>query len=121
MNALLRLFDVEGDETLTTALSACLTQLADSTEDDARWKYLNYQVLLCLRNPSATIRGAVLDVVSSFVDAKGENYLSVLPDAVPFLAETLEDEEPHLEEATKSLISKMEEIFGQSVQSYFEY
>ena len=28
----------------------CLSQLAASTEDETQWKYLNYQVLLCIRN-----------------------------------------------------------------------
>ena len=28
----------------------CLGQLAVSTEDETQWKYLNYQVLLCIRN-----------------------------------------------------------------------
>ena len=47
--------------------------------------------------------------------------MSVLPEAVPFLSETLEDEEAELEDACRKLIAKMEETFGQSVQSYFEY
>ena len=38
----------------------------------------------------------MLDVVRTFVDRKGENYLSVLPDAVPFLEEAAENEDPWL-------------------------
>ena len=51
---------------------------------------------------------------------KGENYLSVLPDAVPFLAEAAENEHPSLEAACRSLVKYMEQAFGQSLDSYFE-
>ena len=51
---------------------------------------------------------------------KGENYLSALPDAVPFLAEAAENEDPSLEAACRALVKYMEEAFGQSLDSYFE-
>ena len=66
------------------------------------------------------VRKFVLSLVSSLVEAKGETYLAVLPDAVPFLCEALEDEDAELEAETKALIRRMEEVFGQSVESYFE-
>ena len=96
-------------------------QLALTTEDETQWKYLNYQTLLSLRSLRPGIRSCVLSVIGQFVEKKGENYLSVLPDAVPFLSETLEDEEQEIEDQTRKLVKKMEEIFGQSVQTYFEY
>ncbi len=65
------------------------------------------------------VRMCVLNVIHAFLDKKGENYLSVLPDAVPFLYECMEDEDAALESACKKLIRTMEEVFGQSVDSYF--
>ncbi len=55
-----------------------------------------------------------------FVDKRGESYLATLPDAVNFLVEALEDEEHHVENRCRALIKKMEDVFGQSIQSYFE-
>ena len=46
--------------------------------------------------------------------------MSVLPDAVPFLCEILEDEDDQVEKDCRRLIKKMEEAFGQSIESYFE-
>ena len=46
--------------------------------------------------------------------------MSVLPDAVPLLCEALEDEEVAIEKQAKGIIKRMEEVFGQSVESYFE-
>jgi U3 small nucleolar RNA-associated protein 10 len=101
-------------------MTTCLAALAGSTDDETQWKYLNYQVLLNLRSSSPGVRMCVLGIVNAFVERKGENYLSVLPDAVPFLYETMEDEDPKLEAACKALVKGMEQVFGQSVSSYFE-
>lgn len=62
----------------------------------------------------------VLEVLDLFVEKKGENYLTVLPDSVPLLAEALEDDDSRVEEKCRSLIKKMETVFGHSVESYFE-
>ena len=63
---------------------------------------------------------AVLDIVEVFVEKRGENYLTVLPDSVNFLVEALEDDDQLVENRCRLLIKKMEEVFGQSVESYFE-
>ena len=44
----------------------------------------------------------------------------MLPDAVPFLAEAAENEDPSLEAACRALVKDMEMAFGQSLDSYFE-
>eukprot|EP00095_Tigriopus_kingsejongensis_P008024 maker-scaffold1494_size38455-snap-gene-0.15 protein:Tk08024 transcript:maker-scaffold1494_size38455-snap-gene-0.15-mRNA-1 annotation:"hypothetical protein DAPPUDRAFT_192569" len=115
-------FPFESDANLTMfleGLTSCLAQLALSTEDETHWKYLNYQVLLNLRSSSSKIRFAVLNMITRFVEKKGDDYMGVLPDAVPFLYETMEDEDPEIENASKRLVKRMEEVFGQSVDSYF--
>ena len=63
---------------------------------------------------------AVLDIVEVFVEKRGENYLTVLPDSVNFLVEALEDDDQRIDNRCRALIKKMEEVFGQSVESYFE-
>ena len=40
---------------LSFQLKGCMTQLATSTDDETQWKYLNFQVLLSLRSPDATV------------------------------------------------------------------
>ena len=62
----------------------------------------------------------VLQIVDMFLDKKGENYLAVLPDSAPLMAEALEDDDARVEKACRNLMKKMEEIFGHSVESYFE-
>ena len=60
-----------------------------------------------------------MNLITTFVEKKGEEYMSVLPDAVPFIYETLEDEDHEIELKARGLVKRMEEVFGQSVESYF--
>ena len=62
----------------------------------------------------------VLEIVEIFVKKRGENYLASLPDSVNFLVEALEDDDYQIEKRCRLLIKKMEEVFGQSIESYFE-
>jgi U3 small nucleolar RNA-associated protein 10 len=101
-------------------LGDCLGNLCLSTEDETQWKHLNYQVLLYVRHNSPKVRLRVISIISCFLDKKGENYLAVLPDSAPLLAEALEDDDAKVEKECRKLIKKMEEIFGHSVESYFE-
>ena len=103
-----------------TKIKNCISQLASTTEDETQWKYLNYQILMLIRSKSLAIRMAVLDIVEAFVQNRGENYLAVLPDSVHFLVEAMEDDDQLVENRCRKLINTMEEVFGQSVQSYFE-
>ena len=66
------------------------------------------------------VRLRVLQIISSFLDKKGENYLSVMPDSAPLMAEALEDDDIRVEKSCQKLMKKMEEVFGHSVESYFE-
>ena len=65
------------------------------------------------------MRLAVLEMVDVFVEKLGESYLATLPDSVSFLVEALEDDDHRVEKRCRQLIKKMEEVFGQSVESYF--
>jgi len=66
------------------------------------------------------VRSSVLDLLARFVECKGDSYVSSLPDAAPFLVEIMEDDDPDLEAKCRSNLRRMEEIFGHSIQSYFE-
>eukprot|EP00092_Neocalanus_flemingeri_P002849 GFUD01003047.1.p1 GENE.GFUD01003047.1~~GFUD01003047.1.p1 ORF type:complete len:1487 (+),score=586.22 GFUD01003047.1:576-4463(+) len=101
------------------SLPPCLVQLATSTPDDTNWKYLHYQLLLGLRDTRATVRLAVLSVLTMCVTDRTDTYLPVLPDAVPFLQEILEDDDQTVETACREFIKHMESTFGQNIESYF--
>ena len=101
------------------SLSPCLVQLTISTPDDTNWKHLHYQLLLILRDSRASIRLMILSVLTKCVTDRTDTYLPVLPDAVPFLQEILEDDDQTVEAACRDFIQHMETTFGQNLESYF--
>ncbi|CAB4054585.1 UTP10 [Lepeophtheirus salmonis] len=121
VNVILNHYEIEKpSDTMLERMNACVSVLANSMEDDSQWKYLHYQVLLNLRSTNVKIRKYILKLISEFVDSRGDSYMSVLPDAVPFLAETTEDDDKSIQKQTKNLLKKMENVFGQSIDNFFE-
>ena len=62
---------------------------------------------------------AALEVLSEIVRKLGEDFLPLLPETVPFLAELLEDEEETVEAACQNAVQELEEILGEPIKKYF--
>ncbi|CAB4019679.1 HEAT repeat-containing 1-like, partial [Paramuricea clavata] len=65
------------------------------------------------------VRLAALKVVQELNHKLGEEYLALLPEIVPFLAELMEDESFEVEQKCQQVISEMEEVLGESLKKYF--
>ncbi len=76
------------------------------------------QVLMATRSPEAPRRLQALAVVAGLVERVREEYLVLLPEALPFLAELVEDPEHAVEAATQSLLRRLEELSGESLEQY---
>ncbi|KAG7254717.1 hypothetical protein CRUP_004232, partial [Coryphaenoides rupestris] len=66
---------------VTQHLVPCLGQFSVAMGDDTQWKTLNYQV-----------RFSALLMVMELASKLRENYMVLLPETIPFLAELMEDE-----------------------------
>lgn len=49
----------------------------------------------------------------------GEEFMPLLPETVPFLAELLEDEDEVTEKNAQNAVRTLEEILGEPLQKYF--
>ena len=76
------------------------------------------QVLMVTRSPAVEERMRALGAVSGLVTRMREDYLLLLPEALPFLAELLEDPEHEIVSLTQQLIKKLEELSGESLEQY---
>uniref|UniRef100_A0A2K6FIH7 HEAT repeat-containing protein 1 n=1 Tax=Propithecus coquereli TaxID=379532 RepID=A0A2K6FIH7_PROCO len=88
-------------ERVTKHLIPCIAQFSVAMADDSLWKPLNYQILLKMRDSSPKVRFAALITVLALAEKLKENYIVLLPESIPFLAEL------------------MEAILGEPLQSYF--
>lgn len=75
--------------------------------------------MLALRDERPSVRCSILGVLERCVSDRTDTYLPVLPDAVPFLQEILEDDDQAVEGKCRGFIQHMETTFGQNIESYF--
>lgn len=68
----------------------CLAQLAAASGKDALWKALASAVLMRTRSKRAGVRVAALVSLRQCFEVVGEEFLSLLPECLPFLSELLE-------------------------------
>ena len=50
-----------------------------------------------------------------------ERYLVILNDTIPFVSELLEDENERVELAAKSIVNRIEQLTGESINEYLKY
>ncbi|XP_056153009.1 HEAT repeat-containing protein 1 [Lampris incognitus] len=112
-----------GDEVYQTRVAKhlvpCIAQFSVAMGDDSQWKALNYQVLLKTRHTSSKVRFSSLLVLLELAGKLKENYMVLLPETIPFLAELMEDECEEVEHQVQKVIQEMENILGEPLQSYF--
>ncbi|RUS79382.1 hypothetical protein EGW08_012842 [Elysia chlorotica] len=97
----------------------CITSLAAAARDDSLWKDLNYQILLKTRHQNPKVRMWALAAVDAFHKELGEDYTQLVPEAIPFMAELMEDESDEVEKYTQKVLAAMEVSVGENLQEYF--
>lgn len=102
------------------AVIGCLSAMVVAAGSDALWKPLNHQVLMQTRSPLPRTRLCALEAVAQFVVRLREEYLVLLPEALPFLAELVEDVEVGVQERAKQLLRQLEELSGESLEQYLQ-
>jgi hypothetical protein len=111
----------EADADLRRAVSEAVAELAARLGSELRWKPLNQVLLRRLRSARPGTRLAAIEALESIYERLGEDYLALLPESVPFLAELLEDPAQHVEAALQRLIQRIDSLLGEghSIRQYF--
>ncbi|XP_070846670.1 HEAT repeat-containing protein 1 [Chaetodon trifascialis] len=104
---------------VTQHLVPCVGQFSVALADDAQWKTLNYQILLRTRHSDSKVRFSSLLMLMELASKLKENYMVLLPETIPFLAELMEDECEEVEQQVQKVVQEMENILGEPLQSYF--
>ena len=81
---------------------------------------MNYQLLLQSRSENKEVREGVLLTIEALVTRLSERYLVLLNDVIPFLSELLDDESEDIERLAKRIVSRIERITGESIESYLK-
>ena len=89
-----------------------------------RWRksptWGHVQVLMATRSPSQAARKAAVASLAALAKRLATDYLPLLPEALPFLAELLEDVEPHVRAAASQLVVQLEALSGEKLDAYLK-
>lgn len=101
-------------------LTTTLCELCANINRDLLWKPLNHQVLLFTRNASPLVRIVAVDLLRELFEKVGADYLAVLPECLSYISELLEDDNSEVVKHTRQAIAVIEDLSGESLDSYLQ-
>lgn len=111
---------LESCDLVGTAAVGALLQMAAAGGSDVIWKPLHHALLMASRGGSTRAKLLALGGVSRLADMLREEYLMLLPEALPFISELIEDGEVAVEGAAQGLIAQLESLSGEKLEQYLK-
>lgn len=96
----------------------CVSELAVCGSSYDVWKPLNHALLSRSRSDRPAVRTAALMCVEALFSKLAEEYLVLLPETIPFLAELMEDDDIEVEALVKKLVKRIENLSGEKLTNY---
>ncbi|KFO77095.1 HEAT repeat-containing protein 1 [Cuculus canorus] len=106
-------------ERVTAHLIPCIAQFSVATAETPCHGQEHFPLHQAARRSTAKVRFAALLTLVEVAQKLKENYLVLLPESIPFLAELMEDECEEVEKQCQKTIQQLEVILGEPLQSYF--
>ncbi|KAE8451963.1 hypothetical protein EG329_002127 [Mollisiaceae sp. DMI_Dod_QoI] len=101
-------------------LIPAVVELAAAADSPDHHKELNSAILKHMRSETASIRLAAIKCEQQLTDRLGEEWLSMLPEMLPFISELQEDDDDVVEKETHRWIVKIEGVLGESLDSMLQ-
>jgi U3 small nucleolar RNA-associated protein 10 len=105
---------------LTKDLIPAIVELAATADSQEHQKELNTSLLKNLRSEHAPVRLAVVKCQHALTDKLGEEWLSMLPEMLPYISELQEDDDEEVERGTNKWIMGIETVLGESLDAMLQ-
>ena len=105
---------------LVQELVPAVVELAAAADSSDHHKELNVAILKHMRSESASVRLAAVKCEQALTDRLGEEWLSMLPEMLPFISELQEDDDDVVEKETHRWILAIEGVLGESLDSMLQ-
>lgn len=101
-----------------------LSELAVATDSPDNYKEMNAALMKYLRPSTSTFteggdsahtRLAALKAEQALTDRLGEEWLTLLPEMLPYISELMEDEDEQVERETRKWVKGIEDILGEKL------
>jgi len=93
-----------------------IVKLAVTQNDSANWQTLHHEILKFASHDSPHVRSSTLNLVRSMFEQVGEEYIVLLADTLPALAELLEDENEEVRLLANKIAVKLEQLSGEDLK-----
>lgn len=94
----------------------CIVKLVLSQADSNSWQTLHHAILEFTRHELSAVRSATLLVIRTLFEQIGDEYIVLLADTLPGLAELLEDEDEHVRALAHKTANKLEQLSGEDLK-----
>ncbi|KAI9802060.1 MAG: snoRNA-binding rRNA-processing protein utp10 [Piccolia ochrophora] len=94
-----------------------ITELCKVVDSGEQHREMSSTLLKLMRDPDPLVRVAAVKCEESLTERLGEDWLSMLPEMLPFISELQEDDDEVVERETHRWIVQMEEVLGESLDS----
>jgi U3 small nucleolar RNA-associated protein 10 len=105
---------------LVEELVPAIVELAAAADSSDHHKELNSAILKHMRSENSSVRLAAVKCEQELTDRLGEEWLSMLPEMLPFISELQEDDDEVVEKETHRWIVKIEGVLGESLDSMLQ-
>ncbi|KAJ2988983.1 hypothetical protein NUW58_g3699 [Xylaria curta] len=105
---------------LTKDLIPAMVELAATADSQEHQKEINTSLLKNLRSEHAPVRLAVVKCQQALTDKLGEEWLSMLPEMLPYISELQEDDDEDVERETNRWIVGIETVLGESLDAMLQ-
>ncbi|EPX71169.1 U3 snoRNP-associated protein Utp10 [Schizosaccharomyces octosporus yFS286] len=101
-------------------LIKAITELANVAPSSENYKAINTPLLQHLRSENTDVRVLAIQIETQLYGRLAEQWVSTLPQSVPFIAEIMEDDDENVEAATTELVRIVDDCLGdnESLQDY---
>jgi len=105
---------------LVQELVPAIVELAAAADSADHHKELNGAILKHLRSENSSVRLAAVKCQQALTQKPGEEWLSMLPEMLPFISELQDDDDDVVEKETHKWIVMIEEVLGESLDSMLQ-
>ncbi|KAL9590394.1 MAG: hypothetical protein Q9203_000820 [Teloschistes exilis] len=103
------------EASMTSQLINAITELVGAGDSPKHHKTINAAILQYARSDVPAVRLAAVQCQQSLTNRLGEEWLTLLPEMLPFISELQEDDDELVERETLRWIKKIEDVLGENL------
>ena len=105
----------DDSEDLTPKIQTAILTLAQATSAQDQHRTINTALLKMLRHEDAKVRLAAVKTERELCEKMGDEWVGMLPEMLPFVAEIMEDDDKEVERAGREWVRFLEGVLGENL------